>query len=159
MLSFPSPGIATTSQQAFFPQSRPLSIPVSSQQSLSSGQLNFDAKSHPYLTLAGALPSDSSLTPEQHANLINSAAAQFNQQQLSQLQQELYYQHLIKSSNMPANLQSSSLMSMQNAPMKAGITSGYPIVQRPGSSSNPPSTSANNPNSNNAARFPGRYMY
>lgn len=150
-------GIATTSQQAFFPQSRPLSIPVS-QQSMSSGQLNFDTKSHPYLSLAGGLPSDSSLTPEQHANLINSAAAQFSQQQLSQLQQELYYQHLIKSSNMPGNLQSSSLMSMQNAPMKAGITTGYPIVQRPGTSSNPPSTSANNANSNSAARFPGRYI-
>lgn len=136
-----------------------MSIPVT-QQSISSGQLSFDSKAHPYLALAGGLPSDSSLTPEQHANLLNSAAAaHISQQQINQLQQELYYQHLIKNASIPANLQSPSLMSMQNAPMKAGITSGYPIVQRPGSNSNPPSTSANTANANNVARFTGRYMY
>ena len=138
-------GIATTSHQSFYPQNRSLSI---AQPSISSGQLNFDPKTNPYHFLSGnGLPgADSALAALQveHANLINS-------QQLSQLQlqQEIYNQHLMKI-NM-ANMQPSSLMSVQNAPLKGGISAGYPIMpQRPGN----PNTSTNT-NSNN--RFPYRY--
>lgn len=57
--------------------------------------------------------------------------------------------------NKMAGLQSSSLMPIQNASLKGGITAGYPVgssLQR----SNNPNTSVQNANTNNN-RFTGRY--
>lgn len=153
-------GNPSVSQPLYYP---PPTSQIGSTQMNAAGSLGFDAKSNPFQFLQSGLPPGTSVEAlqEQSNQLAAVSNAAINQQQLNQLQQELYHQQL---RGMPGLHPGASMIPIQNAAaaqqLKQGSISGGFPMQRAGVNVSQASVNgAVNAPPTQARNFQQRFLY
>lgn len=156
VLNFTNTGNPSVSQPLYYP---PPTSQIGSNQANTGGALSFDNKSNPFQFLSSGLPPGTSVEALQEQSnqlaAVNSAA--LSQQQLNQLQQELYHQQL---RGMAAGLHpNQSMLPMQSTPKQGSISGGFPIQRQNVNVSQASVSSVVNTPATQARNFQQRFLF